>query len=47
VPLEAGPGHVCSVTFRVAKTLVPADVIPGSTDTRPLGVHFLRFDYHP
>ena len=35
------------VRFDVATTLVPADVVPGSTDTRPLGVHFLRFDYRP
>jgi len=47
VRLQPGAGHVCAVRFRVAKTLVPADVIPGSTDTRPLGVHFLRFDFHP
>ena len=47
VRLRPGPGRVCSVRFRVAKTLVPADVIPGSTDARPLGVHFLRFDFHP
>jgi hypothetical protein len=47
VPLVPGPGRVCRVRFDVAKTLVPADVIPGSTDTRPLGVHFLRFDYLP
>ncbi len=41
------PGRVCRVRFDVAKTLVPAKVVPGSTDTRPLGVHFLRFDYLP
>ncbi|HEY7398958.1 MAG TPA: glycosyltransferase family 39 protein [Gaiellaceae bacterium] len=47
VPLEAGPGNVCSVRFDVARTLVPADVIKGNTDTRRLGVHFVRFDFHP
>jgi Dolichyl-phosphate-mannose-protein mannosyltransferase len=47
VRLRPGPDHVCTVRFRVAKTLVPAHVIPGSTDTRPLGAHFLRFDFHP
>ncbi len=47
VGLVPGPGRVCRVRFDVAKTLVPADVVPGSTDTRPLGVHFLRFDYLP
>jgi hypothetical protein len=47
VRLVPGPGGVCRVRFDVAKTLVPAKVVPGSTDTRPLGVHFLRFDYLP
>ena len=47
VGLVPGPGRVCRVRFDVAKTLVPADVVPGSTDSRPLGVHFLRFDYLP
>jgi hypothetical protein len=47
VRLRPGAGRVCTVRFRVAKTLVPANVIPGSTDKRPLGVHFLRFDFHP
>ena len=36
--------NVCHVRFDVAKTLVPARVIKGSTDERPLGAHFLRFD---
>jgi Dolichyl-phosphate-mannose-protein mannosyltransferase len=47
VPLQPGSDRVCAVRFEVAKTLVPADVIPGSTDKRPLGVHFVRFDFHP
>ena len=47
VRLRPDAGRVCTVRFRVAKTLVPANVIPGSTDKRPLGVHFLRFDFHP
>jgi dolichyl-phosphate-mannose-protein mannosyltransferase len=37
----------CTVRFRVAPTAVPADVIPGSTDTRRLGVHFDAFAYEP
>ena len=47
VPLRRGPGNVCTVRFDVAHTLVPADVIKGNTDTRRLGVHFVRFDFHP
>jgi Dolichyl-phosphate-mannose-protein mannosyltransferase len=47
VPLEPDARNVCHVRFDVAKTLVPAQVIPGSTDTRPLGAHFLRFDFVP
>ncbi|HEX6761736.1 MAG TPA: glycosyltransferase family 39 protein [Gaiellaceae bacterium] len=47
VPLEPGRGNVCTVRFSVARTLVPANVIKGNTDTRRLGVHFVRFDVHP
>jgi len=47
VPLVPGPNDVCRVRFRMARTLVPAKVVAGSTDTRPLGAHFLRFDYLP
>jgi hypothetical protein len=47
VPLKPDTQHVCHVRFDVAKTLVPAQVIPGSTDTRALGAHFLRFDFVP
>lgn len=47
VPLQPDANRVCAVRFEVAKTLIPADVIPGSTDSRRLGVHFLRFDFHP
>jgi hypothetical protein len=45
VPLEAGPGGRCTVSFDVARTAVPAQVIPGSRDRRALGAHFLAFDY--
>ncbi|HZO33496.1 MAG TPA: glycosyltransferase family 39 protein [Gaiellaceae bacterium] len=44
VPLRPDARNVCHVRFDVAKTLVPAQVIKGSTDERPLGAHFLRFD---
>jgi hypothetical protein len=47
VPLKPDAQHVCRVRFDVAQTLVPAQVIPGSTDKRPLGAHFLRFDFVP
>ena len=40
-------GRRCLVRFTVGRTRVPATVEPGSTDTRPLGAHFLRFAYHP
>jgi hypothetical protein len=40
VPLRRGAGGVCRVQFAVARTAVP-----GPTDPRPLGAHFLRFDY--
>jgi hypothetical protein len=46
VPLKATGGR-CVTTFRVARTLVPARVIAGNTDTRPLGVHFVSFAYRP
>ena len=42
VPLRRGAGGVCRVRFTVARTAVP-----GPPDPRPLGVHFLRFDYRP
>jgi len=42
VPLEAVDGE-CVVRFTVEPTLVPADVVPGSTDDRRLGVHFDSF----
>jgi hypothetical protein len=46
VRLRPDARRVCTVRFTVGKTLVPASVIPGSTDRRPLGAHFLRFDFH-
>jgi hypothetical protein len=39
VPLTPRNG-TCTVRFTVDPTLVPADVLPDSTDTRELGVHF-------
>ena len=42
VPLTPRNG-TCTVRFTVDPTLVPADVLPDSTDTRELGVHFDEF----
>ena len=42
VPLTPENG-TCDVRFVVEPTLVPADVLPDSTDTRELGVHFDEF----
>jgi hypothetical protein len=48
VPVEpAAQGGTCRVVFRVSPTAVPADVVPGSTDERELGVHFDAFSYRP
>jgi len=46
VPLEPGR-ETCVVTFRVAPTAVPAEVLSGSSDRRELGAHFNVFDYKP
>ncbi|HEY1317309.1 MAG TPA: glycosyltransferase family 39 protein [Gaiella sp.] len=46
VPLTAVDGS-CAVDFLVTPTRIPADRIAGSTDTRPLGVHFDSFVYQP
>jgi hypothetical protein len=45
VPLRRGSDGRCRVVFAVSPTAVPAQVLPGSTDVRRLGVHFQRFDY--
>ncbi len=42
VPLTSVDG-TCVVRFDVSPTLVPAEVVPGSTDDRELGVHFDSF----
>jgi hypothetical protein len=47
VPLASAPGRLCTASFTVAKLRVPAQVEPGSSDTRPLGIRFLSFDYLP
>jgi hypothetical protein len=47
VPLERSPNGTCVVRFTTKTVRVPARVHPGSTDTRELGVHFLRFNYLP
>ena len=46
VRLQAVDG-TCVVDFDVSPTRIPAQRIPGSTDTRRLGVHFGAFEYHP
>jgi hypothetical protein len=43
VPLEPRNDGSCVVRFSVARTAVPADVVPRSTDTRSLGARFTRF----
>jgi hypothetical protein len=40
-------GGECSVTFSVAPTAIPADVLAGSADERRLGAHFNGFAYEP
>ena len=46
VPVIPAPGtDRCAVRFDVERTLVPAQVEPGSTDTRALGALFVSFDY--
>ncbi len=47
VPLRPDSDGICTVRFEVARTAVPAGVIPGNTDRRTLGAHFLSFDYRP
>ena len=46
VPLTAVRGR-CVARFAMAHTLVPATVIRGNSDTRPLGVHFDSFAFTP
>jgi hypothetical protein len=47
VPLVLHANRTCTATFTVRDVRVPADLVTGSTDTRPLGVHFLHFYYLP
>ncbi|HEX3805850.1 MAG TPA: hypothetical protein VHV52_03625 [Gaiellaceae bacterium] len=47
VPLRAGPGGMCTVSFRVAHLANPSLVEPGSTDDRLVGVRFQAFVFHP
>jgi hypothetical protein len=42
IPLHA-EGSRCVVHFRISPVAVPAEVQPGSTDTRVLGLHFFAF----
>ncbi len=47
IRVEPASDGVCRARFTVSPTAVPADVIPGSTDERALGVHFGAFAYEP
>jgi hypothetical protein len=46
VPVRVQKG-TCIVDFDVTPTQVPADVLPGNTDTRELGAHFDSIRYRP
>jgi dolichyl-phosphate-mannose-protein mannosyltransferase len=46
VPLMPSEDHRCVVVFTAGRTLVPARVQPASTDLRPLGAHFLKWNYN-
>ncbi len=45
VPLEPDNKGTCTVTFTMQQLRVPAQVQPGSADTRRLGAHFFALDY--
>jgi hypothetical protein len=47
VPLAKLRNGTCVVDFTTKTVRVPAEVQAGSTDTRPLGVHFVHFGYLP
>ncbi len=47
IPVAPDERGTCVVRFVVTPTANPADVIPGSTDDRVLGVHFDAFAYEP
>jgi hypothetical protein len=47
VPLTRSANGTCTAVFTMKTVLVPAKIQPGSTDLRPLGAHFLAFDYLP
>jgi hypothetical protein len=47
VPLHPDAAGMCTVKFTAAAARIPANVQPGSTDTRPLAVHYFAFDYAP
>jgi 4-amino-4-deoxy-L-arabinose transferase-like glycosyltransferase len=46
VPLARSSNGSCTAVFTMKQVLVPAKVV-GSADMRPLGAHFLAFDYLP
>ena len=43
--MRPGPDESCVVRFTVTPTAVPADVVPGASDDRELGLHFDAFAY--
>jgi positive regulator of sigma E activity len=47
IRVSPGEDGRCSARFTVAPTAVPAEVLPGSTDDRRLGVHFDALAYEP
>jgi hypothetical protein len=47
VPLVHHANDTCTADFTAQQVRVPAKVVPGSTDTRELGVHFIHFFYLP
>ena len=47
IPVSPNERGTCIVRFVVTPTANPAEVVPGSTDDRVLGVHFDAFAYEP
>jgi hypothetical protein len=47
IPVRPAADGTCVVRYTVTPTAVPADVLPGSSDDRRLGVHFDVLSYTP
>jgi hypothetical protein len=45
VPLQPNRAGTCTVTFTAATDRIPARLLPASTDTRRLAVHYYSFEY--